>query len=182
MSASPSPRGASPERRSDGGALRRYLARAGGARSAAHFAEIDRLRQLGVRVRELNPASTTEVAARFLREFSTTEHVGEALAALENGEALAFEKWLREDVTTRDATGGHLAWLTARARGARCVRLARRSDLPAVEIEVETMDDAWAASWPGVFFQLDLGRAVVVTLDYELARLDLHPRHATPYR
>jgi hypothetical protein len=148
----------------------------------AHFAEIDRLRQLGVRVRELNPASTTELAARFLREFSSTEQAGEALLALENGEALTFEKWLREDCTTRDATGEHLAWLTARARGARCVRLSRRSDLPAVEIEVETMDDAWAASWPGAFLQLDLGRAVVVDLDYQIARLDLHPRHAAPYR
>ncbi len=148
----------------------------------AHFAEIDRLRQLGVNVRELNPASTTEVASRFLREFSSAERAGEALLALENGEPLTFEKWLREDVKARDMPGEHLAWLTARARGARCVRLSRRGDLPAVEIEVETMDDAWAASWPGAFFQLDLGRAVIVTLDYEIARLDLHPKHATPYR
>lgn len=147
-----------------------------------HFGGIDRLRQLGVHVRELTPASSTQIAARFLREFSSAERAGEALLALENGEALTFEKWLREDVMARDAPGEHLAWLTARARGARCVRLSRRGNLPAVEIEVSTMEDAWAASWPGAFLQLDLGRAVIVNLDYEVLRLNLHPKHATPYR
>jgi len=47
------------------------------------------------------------------------------------------------------------------------VRLERRARLPALDIVVIGMDDAWAASWPGLFVNFEAGRAFVVTVDYE---------------
>lgn len=62
------------------------------------------------------------------------------------------------------------------------MRFDRRPALPALEIELATIDDAWAASWPGAYVNFDAGRAVVITLDYEDVRCDVRAAPATPYR
>jgi hypothetical protein len=44
------------------------------------------------------------------------------------------------------------------------------------------MDDVWAASWPGLFVSFDAGRALAVSIDYEVLRSDLRVPRASPYR
>ena len=66
--------------------------------------------------------------------------------------------------------------------GGRCIRFERRPRLPALDIDLATIDDTWAASWPGVFVRFDAGRAVVITLDYEEIRCDMRAGRGTPYR
>lgn len=84
--------------------------------------------------------------------------------------------------TRRARERGCLRWLTAGKVGARCVRFERRARLPALEIAVDTLDEAWATSWPGVLVDFDAGRALVITVDYEELRCDLQPSGQTPYR
>jgi hypothetical protein len=59
--------------------------------------------------------------------------------------------------------------------------LPLRADVPAVAVQLSTIDEAWATTWPGIFVRFELGRAVV-TPDYEVMRCDLAARGSTPYR
>ena len=154
--------------------------------SAARRGEVDRLATLGVTLAEIPQAAAGPLLARFVREFidpMSRPALSEALTdAHLAGAAFDFDRWLRPDCVRRVSAPGCIRWLASGAEGAHCVRFERRAYLPPLAIDPATLDDAWAASWPGVFVSFEAGRAVVVTLDYEEVRCDVRATRGTPYR
>jgi hypothetical protein len=152
---------------------------------AAWRAQIERLQALGVTLAPLPASHARPLLARFVHEF--LDPVRAAGLAVELSAprlapvAFDFDRWLRPECVRRGATGC-VRWLVPDGPEARCVRFERRADLPAVAIDLATMDDAWAGSWPGVFVRFDVGRAVVVTLDYEQFQCEVRTGGGTPYR
>ena len=148
--------------------------------------EIARLTELGVSMTELGLQATRRLYDRFIEQFVDAEHAGALRAHLESAEAsersIEITRWLRADRVRRGGPLGCARWLGEGGRAARCVRFERRASLPALEIDLGTLDDAWAASWPGVFVNFDAGRAVAISLDYEDVRCDVRAAPATPYR
>lgn len=154
-------------------------------REAQRF-EVERLEDLGVVMTEISPVRALPLLRRFVEEFVDPLHAGALVDHFEgpstDGRALELARWLRPD---RARTGGPIGcarWLAAGGARARCVRFERRARMPALEIDLATIEDAWAASWPGAFVNFDAGRAVVITLDYEDVRCDLRSAPKTPYR
>ena len=135
---------------------------------------------------EIAPARARPLLARFIDEFIDPERAAELRALLDASGArdLPFElaRWLRPDRARRADAGGCARWLASGRTPARCLRFERRASLPALEIDLATLDDTWAASWPGVFVSFAAGRAVMVTLDYEELRCHLRATPATPYQ
>ena len=148
--------------------------------------QLQRLEQLGVSFVELAPARACALFTRFLDAFIDPERAAELRLLLDAsgaaGRATELARWLRPDRTQRGGPLGCARWLAKGEAPARCVRFERHAYLPALEIDLATLDDAWAGSWPGVFVSFDAGRAVVVTLDYEDLRCDVRAAPATPYR
>jgi hypothetical protein len=148
--------------------------------------EIERLQALGVVLAEIPPAPARALLARFVREFvdpARGARLSEELARVDpSPRAFDFERWLRPECVRRRGASGCVRWLASRAGGARCVRFERSVHLPALAIDLSTIDDTWAASWPGVFVSFEAARAVVVTVDYEEVRCDVRVARGTPYR
>jgi hypothetical protein len=148
--------------------------------------ELQRLRALGVKMTELHAVSASFLFKRFATEFVDPERAGEMLddapPARPREATLDFERWTRSECTERARAEGSLLWLRAGHFDARCVRLERRRHLPAIEIDVATMEDAWATSWPGAFVNFDRARALLISTDYEAFRCDLRRLRSTPYR
>jgi hypothetical protein len=158
---------------------------------AARRHAIERLEVLGVVMDEIPLTRARPLLDRFVREF-----VDPARAALLTAEirrprvaprVLELDTWLRPECVSRGGATRCVRWLSARSDGAaparaRCVRFERTMDLPALAIDLATLDDVWAGSWPGSFVSFDTGRAVVVTLDYEEVRCDLRAARGSPYR
>lgn len=146
----------------------------------------DRLSELGVVLSTVSTARTRSLFARFVEEFVDPPRGPELLALREDRadrhRSVEIARWLRPDRTRRGGPTGCMRWLTGGNASARCVRFDRRGSLPALEIDPTTLDDTWAASWPGVFVSFETGRAVVITLDYEDIRCDVRAAPATPYR
>lgn len=153
---------------------------------AARRDQMERLEALGVVMAEIPGARSRPLFARFVQEFvdpargaRLVEEVGRPPA----GErSFDFDRWLRPECLRRRGAGGCMRWLAAGAPLARCVRFERSAHLPALAIDLATVEDTWAASWPGVFVSFEAGRAVVVTLDYEEVRCDVRAPRGTPYR
>ncbi|APR79364.1 Hypothetical protein A7982_04711 [Minicystis rosea] len=146
----------------------------------------DRLSDLGVVLSTASAARTRVLFARFVDEFVEPSRGAELMALREDREdrhrPVEIARWLRPDRTRRGGPMGCMRWLSEGHASARCVRFDRRGSLPAIEIDPTTIDDTWAASWPGVFVSFEAGRAVVITLDYEDIRCDVRAALATPYR
>jgi hypothetical protein len=166
---------------------------------AVRRAQIDRLEALGVELQEISSSRGRRLLDRFLHEFLDPRSAAQVSAELARppgaARPLDFDRWLRPECVRRGERGSHashqggsagcVAWLLAGSTGAPavpCVRFERRPDLPALAIDLATLDDAWAASWPGLFVSFEAGRAVVITLDYEEVRCDVRAARATPYR
>ena len=162
---------------------------------AARRAQVGRLTALGVALVEIPlgraRASPGSLLRRVPRSPSAPAELSAELAQPRG--ALDFDRWLRPECVRRGEHGprsslrggeaGCVAWLLAgSADAAPCVRFERRADLPALSIDLATLDDAWAASWPGLFVRFEVGRAVVITIDYEEIRCDVRTARATPYR
>ena len=96
--------------------------------------------------------------------------------------AVDHVKWLRSDRSQDAPRHGALEWLAVGSPRCACLRLDRRPGLPAVELRLETMDESWISSWPGVYVRFAAGRALVVTLDYEVFQCDLRSGRGSPYR
>jgi hypothetical protein len=152
---------------------------------AAWRDQIERLQALGVVLAEIPASRSRPLLARFVREFLDPVRAADLAVELRDPRvapvARDFDRWLRPECVRR-GVNGCVPWLVPGGYDARCVRFERRADLPALAIDLATMDDAWAASWPGVFVRFDVGRAVVVTLDYEQYRCDVRTGGGTPYR
>jgi hypothetical protein len=146
--------------------------------------EIKRLRALRVKLAELAPARSHALFERFAGEFVGPERAPVFLREVQRAGGLCVDpgRWLRPDCAVVLGSAGCARWLAGGRRGARCVRFDRRPGLPAVEIAIDTMDDVWAASWPGLFVSFDAGRALAVSIDYEVLRSDLRVPRASPYR
>jgi len=160
-------------------------------------AQMARLTALGVGLVEIPPARTRALFDRFVDEFldpSGAADLSRELAAPpEARRALDFDRWLRPECVRRAEHGarsslrsgaaGCVAWLLAGSPAASpCVRFERTAHLPALAVDLATLEDAWAASWPGVFVSFEAGRAVVVTVDYEEIRCEVRAPAASPYR
>jgi hypothetical protein len=153
---------------------------------AVRRVQVERLVELGVAMVEIPPARARPLLARFAEEFLDPDRAAEVTADLSRRRAvsrpLELERWLRPDCI-RTSTAGCADWLfPTRPDSEECIRLERRADLPALAVDLSTMDDAWAGSWPGVFVRFETGRALVVTLDYQQIRCEVRPRGGTPYR
>lgn len=144
--------------------------------------ELARLRALGVAVTELGQARSRALVERFVREFVEPERSAHVLEEVRQQRFGELDRWTREDCTQRASGRGCLSWLGPQERGGRCVRLEKRASLPALEIVVATLEDTWAASWPGVFVNFEAGRALVITIDYEVRRCDRGASKRSPYR
>jgi hypothetical protein len=148
--------------------------------------EVERLQALGVTVSEVGRRASMGLFERFVREFVPPEDGARLHAEVKRraawGGALGLERWLRPDCTLLASAKGGMLWLARGDGAARCIRFERRPQMPALEIGLTTMDDAWAGLWPGAFVSFVAARALVVTLDYEVFRCDLRGGHATPYR
>jgi len=143
--------------------------------------ELARLRSLGVQLQKLGKKHTETQLRRFAEEFVDPDRRDLFLRAASAG-AVDHVKWLRADSTSEPHTKGVLGWLARGAEKLACVRLDRRPRLPAVKLSVDTLDETWATSWPGVYVNFPSGRALVVTLDYEVVRCDLRAAVGSPYR
>ncbi len=141
---------------------------------------IERLAALGVAFVEIPLARSRQLFARFLRDFTDASRAAELHREL--ARPLDLDGWLRAECVHGGRALGCVRWLAAPAPGARCLRFERSVTLPALAIDLGTLDDTWAASWPGLFVSFDAGRAVVVTLDYEQVRCDVRATRGTPYR
>jgi hypothetical protein len=148
--------------------------------------EIARLAKLGVRLVEVAPPEAARLFARFIDQFIDPEHAASVRAlarvARPGDRPVELGRLLRADRTSRGGPQGCAAWLASRKGEATCVRFERRLALPVSQIALVTLEDAWAASWPGVFVNFEAGRAVVITPDYEDLRCDTRSLSATPYR
>ncbi|MEP7121739.1 MAG: hypothetical protein ABJE95_12545 [Byssovorax sp.] len=144
--------------------------------------EVARLRALGVEITEIGRAKSRSLFDRFVREFIAPEHAARFLDDVKRRGLDDLQRWMRHDRTLRTLAQGSLAWLAPREELRRCVRFEKRPDLPALEVELATMDEAWATSWPGAFVSFEAGRALVVTVDYEVLRCDRGARLTSPYR
>ena len=142
--------------------------------------EIARLVTLGVALTEVPVGRSRVLLARFIDEFVDPSRAGELRLAL--GRPVELDRWLRPSCVQSGGTIGCVRWLAAAAPAARCVRFERSAILPALDIDLATLDDTWAASWPGLFVSFDAGRALAVTLDYEEVRCDVRAPRGTPYR
>jgi hypothetical protein len=149
---------------------------------AARRDELGRLRALGVEVAELGRATSRTLFDRFVREFIAPEHHGRFLDDVKRRGLDDLQRWMRHDCTLRTKAEGCLAWLGPETGLARCVRFEKRVEMPALEISLATMDETWAASWPGVFVSFEVGRALVITVDYEVLRCDRGALRTSPYR
>lgn len=153
---------------------------------AVQRSEIGRLRALRVKIVEIAKARSQGLFERFAREFvdpeRTARYLDEVRRASERDAGIDHSRWLRPDCTAAESGRGCLQWLSGGQPGARCVRFDRRVRLPTFEIALDTMEDAWAASWPGLYVRFDLGRALAVSLDYETLRCDLRSLRSSPYR
>jgi hypothetical protein len=147
---------------------------------AARQRAVARLEALGVALAEIPLDRSRPLLARFVDEFVEPSRVRQL--HLELGRPLALERWLRPECIHDRGSLGCVRWLAGSVPGARCVRFERSVTLPALIIDLATLDDTWAASWPGLFVSFDAGRAVVVTLDYEEVRCDVRAARGTPYR
>jgi hypothetical protein len=160
-------------------------------------AQLGRLTALGVGLVEIPPARARALLDRFVREFldpcRAADLSRELAAPREAWRTLDFDRWLRPECVRRAENGarsslrggaaGCVAWLLAGSSAASaCVRFERTAHLPALAVDLATLDDAWAASWPGLFVSFEAGRAVVVTVDYEEIRCDVSAPSASPYR
>ena len=143
--------------------------------------EVAQLRRLGVRLKKIGTQSTREHIRRFASEFVDPERSAEFLTASVMG-PVDHVKWLRVDRRQDAPKHGALEWLASSGAGCACLRLDRRPGLPALELRLETMDESWISSWPGVYIEFVNGRALVVTLDYELLQCDLRSGRGSPYR
>lgn len=144
--------------------------------------ELGRLRGLGVEITEISRARTRALFDRFVREFIAPEHAARFFEDVQRRGLDDLQRWMRHDRTLRAVAEGSLAWLAPRAEAGRCVRFEKRADLPALEVELATLDETWATSWPGAFVSFEAGRALVVTVDYEVLRCDRGARGMSPYR
>lgn len=143
--------------------------------------ELTQLRRLGVAWKKLGRRATIDVIARFAEEFIDPDRSEQFLSASSLG-PVDHVKWLRPDRTQDAPKQGALGWLASGAAKLSCLRLDRRARLPAVELRIETIDEVWATSWPGVYVHFESGRALAVTLDYEVFLCDLRRGPGSPYR
>jgi hypothetical protein len=145
--------------------------------------EVGRLRALGVAIAEIGRVRSRSLFDRFVREFIAPEHAARFFEDVKRRGLDDLQRWMRHDRTLRTQAEGSLAWLAPRAELGRCVRFEKRADLlPALEVDLATMDETWATSWPGAFVSFEAGRALVVTVDYEVLRCDRGAREMSPYR
>ena len=145
--------------------------------------QLARLRALRVDLRTLGPRATEEHVARLAEEFVEPDRSFAFRQALEaKGGPIDFEQWLREDRLSPRDTRGCLEWLAAGVDAFHCVRFDRRSGFPAVTLAVRTLDETWASTWPGVYVHFAAGRALAVTVHYELFQCDLRIGMGSPYR
>jgi hypothetical protein len=150
---------------------------------ATYRGQIGRLRSLGVGVDEVGRQGTEDLAGRFAQQFVDPDRTWHFLAEIRKAEAVVdFDRWMRPDRLARGRARGCLGWLAAGHVEARCVRLDRRGAMPALRIDMATMDEGWATSWPGVFVHFAAGRALAVTLHYEVFQCDLRASTGSPYR
>jgi hypothetical protein len=145
--------------------------------------QLERLRGLGVELCVLGPRYSAEQLRRFALEFVDPDRSRDFLESLTMSEgAIDYERWLRPDRMHKGKARGALRWLCAGAEALRCVRLDRRIGLPAVQIAMRTMGEEWLTSWPGAYVHFAAGRALVVTVHYEVYQCDLRGGKASPYR
>lgn len=149
---------------------------------AARRDELTRLRALGVEVAEVGRGRSRSLFDRFVREFIAPEHHRPFLDDVKRRGLDDLQRWMRHDCTLRTKAEGCLSWLGPETRLARCLRFEKRVEMPALEITLATMDETWAASWPGVFVSFEVGRALVITVDYEVLRCDRGNLRTSPYR
>jgi hypothetical protein len=150
---------------------------------ATYRGQIERLRALGVEVAEIGRGATDALAERFAQEFVDPDLNWHFLAEIRKAETVVdFDRWIRPDRLSRGRARGCLGWLAAGRVETRCVRLDRRGGMPALRIDLGTMAETWANSWPGVFVHFDAGRALAVTVHYEIFQCDLHACSGSPYR
>lgn len=143
--------------------------------------ELVRLRRLGVRLKKIGKQPTREHITRFASEFVDPERSAHFLLASTMG-PVDHVKWVRSDCSQDAPRHGVLEWLSAGSPQCACLRLDRRPGLPAVELRLETLNESWVSSWPGVYVRFVAGRALVVTLDYEVFQCDVRSGRGSPYR
>lgn len=143
--------------------------------------EITRLKRLGVRLKKMGAQSTRQYIQRFASEFVDPERNDEfiAVSALR---PVDHVKWVRADRRQEAPKHGAVEWLASGTARCVCLRLDRRPGLPALEVRLDTMNESWVSSWPGVYVRFMNSRALVVTLDYEVLQCDLRSGRGSPYR
>jgi hypothetical protein len=153
--------------------------------TAIHRRQLLRLRALGAEFEVLGRAESHEVRRRFAEQFVDPAELPSVIPALLaralDGRCFAFDRVLRPDGSSHPTRAvSSLRWLTADFREPRCHRFEPYPNLPALAIVATSLEEAWAASWPGVIVSFETRRALVVTLDYERIHCDLGGR--SPYR
>lgn len=144
--------------------------------------QIDRLVGLGVRLRPIPAADARSRFDRFVDLFVDPDRAADLRARRADPDrAVEVARFLRGDRLCTSRGLGLCRWLAAGAEGARAVRFDRGAALPALDVDLGTLADAWAGSWPGVYVNFAAARAAVVTVDYEDVRCETRAPK-TPYR
>lgn len=143
--------------------------------------QIERLRELGVQIAETSHALAKDYWQRLGDEMIDPDQAARYATVVAEGKKIELAGWLRPGPDRRGNVNGSMAWLRGGDPGAQLIRFERRTRLPITVLSPDTMQDAWACSWPGAFANFNRSRVLVVTVDYQLIRWEGHG-HASPYR
>jgi len=149
----------------------------------AFRAELARLRALGVGLRALGERESHALVARLAEEFVDPDRSLELLMAVDGDRpTVHFEKFLRPDRTTSRRVRGCLDWLAAGVEEPDCARFDWRRGLPVTMLALRTFEESWAGAWPGLLVHFEVGRALAVSVHYEIFQCDLRGGPGSPYR
>lgn len=80
---------------------------------------------------------------------------------------LEFNEYLESSTIVEPTTAAEapLTWLCGQAGS--CYRFDQRAGTPALRLAFPSVPPAWASSWPGLFVDLDVRRALIISLDLD---------------
>lgn len=150
-----------------------------------HRRRIARLRELSVEVHELPAGEAREALIRFANAFVGAPGARGFLAEIEAAQAghreVEYGRWLWQGEPPPELKP-RFGWLSDWMPGRSAVRFDRRVGLSVLRFSTYTIPDEWVLSWPGAYVCFEAGRAMVVSLDYEVTCFDLSAPDRLPYR
>jgi|CZKU01.1.fsa_nt_gi hypothetical protein len=127
------------------------------------------LRQRGVTFAVLDNAQTDALFQRVAEVFVDPEGQdafrGELRRSRRRGVPIAYERYLQGKLEQEVDTSQLFRWVCGNGTVDRICRLDYYAAAPAIELVCSTLDSNIETSWPGFFVEIDVRRALLVTVD-----------------